>query len=288
LTKESTLLWYQGTHFQWEFIAERRGVHHIGPLHIIAGDLLAFFSREKKAEESHPIIVYPRLIPLKSFSLPRRDFFGVSGAKSPVQDPIYILGTRDYQHGHPSKYIHWKASARHHRLQEKVFEPSEQEKVLLVVDVEQFASHKAEEAFEHTLETVASLAVQMDKRGYALGMVTNGVMVGGGSTFVPITRNRQQLPAILEVLARLQMETKGDILDLLRRGFELHWGMSCAHFSYEEDGTVAAADQYFKHRKTPVLFFVCHPNFISEEGHPKVWRQIRCLDEICIKEAVRI
>jgi uncharacterized protein (DUF58 family) len=288
LTKESSLLWYQRAYFQWELIAQRRGVHQIGPPHIIAGDLFAFFSREKKAEESHHIVIYPRLVSLKSFSLPRRDFFGVSGAKSPVQDPIYILGTRDYQHGQPSKYIHWKATARHHRLQGKVFEPTEQEKVLLVVDVDQFASHKAEEEFEHTLEIVASLAVRMDKRGYALGLVTNGAIVGEGPTLVPIARNRQQLPAILEVLARLQMEPKWDILDILRRGLELHWGMSCAHFSYEEDRTVAAAEEYFKHRKTPVQFFVCRPRFTSREDSPKAWRKIRCLDDICIKEAERI
>jgi uncharacterized protein (DUF58 family) len=288
LTKEDSLWWYQRTYFEWELTARRRGVHQIGPPHILAGDLFAFFSREKKEEEFHQIIVYPRIVPLKSFPLPRRDFFGVPGAKSPVQDPIYILGTRDYQHGQPAKYIHWKASARHHRLQEKVFEPTEQEKVLLVVDVNQFASLKAEEEFENTLEIVASLAVRMDKRGYALGLVTNGAVVGGGPAIVPIARNRQQLPAILEVLARLQMESKGDLIDTLRRGLEVHWGMSCVHFSYEEDGTLLAAEQYFKHRKTPVMFFVCQPRFASREDHSKVWHKIHSVDDLCIKESGRI
>jgi uncharacterized protein (DUF58 family) len=287
-TKEDSLLWYQTTHFEWEFTAERRGIHQIGPPHILAGDLFAFFSRERKEEAFHQIIVYPRIVPLKSFPLPRRDFFGVPGAKSPVQDPIYILGTRDYQHGQPAKYIHWKASARHHRLQEKVFEPTEQEKVLLVVDVGQFASLKAEQEFENTLEIVASLAVRMDKRGYALGLVTNGAVVGGGSVIVPIARNRQQLPAILEVLARLQMESKGDLIDTLRRGLEVHWGMSCLHFSYKEDGTVLAAEQYFRHRKTPVMFFVCQPRLTSREDRSKVWHQIHCANDIAIKESGRI
>ncbi len=284
LTKEDSLLWYQRTHADWEVTAQRRGVHQIGPPHILAGDLFAFFSREKKTEEFHQIIVFPRIVPLKSFPLPRRDFFGVPGAKSPVQDPIYILGTRDYQHGQPAKFIHWKASARHHRLQEKVCEPTEQEKVLLVVDVNQFASHQMEEEFENTLEIVASLALRMDKRGYALGLVTNGAVFGGGPAIVPIARNRQQLPAILEVLARLQMKSKGDLLDILGRGLEIHWGMSCVHFSYEEDGTHVAAEQYFKHRKTPVLFFVCRPRFPVRRDTPKIWRTTHCIEEIRIKE----
>src|SRR4030042_4649011 len=208
LTKEGNLLWYQRTHFDWDLTTDRRGVYQVGPLYLQAGDLFDFFSRQKKAEESHSLIVYPRLISLRPFPLPRLDFFGVPKAKHPVQDPIFILGTKDYQHGQPAKYIHWKASARHHRLQEKIFEPTEQEKILIVVDVDQFARNKAEEEFEHTLEIIASLAVRLDKKGYAVGLVTNGVVVGEGPTIVPITRNVKQLPAILEVLARLQMESK--------------------------------------------------------------------------------
>ncbi len=283
LTKEDSLLWYQRAHFDWELTAHRRGVHQIGPPHIVAGDLFAFFSREKEAEEFHHIIVYPRLVPLKSFSLPRRDLFGVPGARSPVQDPIYIVGTRNYQHGQPAKYIHWKASARHNRLQEKVFEPTEQEKVLIVVDVNQFADHEAEEEFEHTLEIVASLAVRMDRRGYAVGLVTNGTLVGGGPAIVPIARNRQQLPAMLEVLARLQMESKGDLLDVLRRGLELRWDMSCVHFTYEEDGTAVAAEEYLKHRKTPVIVFVCQPHVTTRGAKSKGGRKIHCLDDICLQ-----
>lgn len=282
-TKDDSLLWYQRTQAEWELTAQRRGVHQIGPPHIWVGDLFAFFSREKKTEEFRQIIVFPRIVPLKSFPLPRRDFFGVPGAKSPVQDPIYILGTRDYQHGQPAKYIHWKASAHHHRLQQKVCEPTEQEKVLLVVDVNQFASHQMEGEFENTLEIVASLALRMDKRGYALGLVTNGTVFGGGPAIVPIARNRQQLPAILEVLARLQMKSRGNLLDILRRGLEIHWGMSCVHFSYEEDETHIAAEQYFKHRKTPVLFFVCRPCSSIRRDNPNVWPAIHCIEEIRIK-----
>lgn len=281
LTKESSLLWYQRTRFQWELTAERRGVYQIGPLHILAGDLFSFFSRHKRAEESHSIIVYPRLISLKSISLPRRDFFGAPRAKSPVQDPIYILGTRDYQNGQPSKYIHWKASARQHRLQEKVFESTQQEKVLLVVNVDSFARHRAEEDFERTLEVVASLAVRLDQRGHSVGLVANGAVKGGGPAIVPIARNDQQLPAILELLARLQMNPDRDLKDLLHHKLALTWGISCVYFSHKEDETVFSAKEYFTQRKTPVVFFVCRPHLPAGEERPVVQRKIYRLDEIC-------
>jgi len=285
LTKESSLLWYQRTHFEWDLTAERRGVYQIGPLHILAGDLFSFFSKHKRAEEFHSIIVYPRLVSLKSFSLPRRDFFGVPRAKSPVQDPIYILGTRDYQHGQPSKYIHWKASARHNRLQEKVFESIQQEKVLLVVNVDPFARCKAEEDFERTLEIVASLAVRLDQRGHSVGLVANGTVKGGGPAIVPVARNYQQLPAILELLARLQMKPDRDLKDLLRHRLALAWGISCVYFSHEEDETVFSAKEYFTQRKTPVTFFVCQPHLPAGEDRPEVQRKIYRLDDICTHKA---
>jgi uncharacterized protein (DUF58 family) len=284
LTKETRLLWYQRAHLQWELTAQRRGVHQIGPSQLLAGDLFAFFSKEKKTEESHSIIVYPRLVSLKSFSFPRRDFFGVPGAKSPVQDPIYVLGTRDYQHGQPAKYVHWKASARHHRLQQKIFEPTEKEKILLVVDVDQFAKNKAEEEFEQTLEIVASLAVRLDKRGDAVGLLTNGAVVGDGPAVMPVTKSRSQLPAILEVLARLQMEPRGEAIGTLRRGLEVSWGMSCVYFSYEEGETVAVLREYFRHYKTPVTFFVWQPCLTSREDRSEVWQKVHRLDDIRMKE----
>jgi uncharacterized protein (DUF58 family) len=282
LKDEGSLLWHQRCHFAWELTAQRRGFHHIGPFHVLAGDLFAFFLKAKKVEESHSIIVYPKLLPLKSFALPKHDFFGASRAKNPIQDPIYILGTKDYQHGQPAKYIHWKASAHHNRLQEKIFEPTGQEKVLIVFDVGQFSNLKAEEEFERALEIVASLSVRMDQQGYALGLTTNGIIAGEGQGTVPVARNPKQLPAILEVLARLKMEPKGNMMDILCRTLELSAGTSCIYFSYKEDETVAIVDEYFLHRRTPVLFFVYQPPFPSQKEGWKTRRKAYCMKELCL------
>ena len=286
ITNESGLLWYQRAHFNHTLVAQQRGIHHVGPSHIKVADLFGFFPRERGEQEDLHVIVYPRLVPLKPVSLSRRDFFGIPGAKSPVQDPIYILGTRDYQHWRPARYIHWKASARHNVLQEKTFEPSEQLKVLFVVDVDQFGEKNAAEEFEHTPETVASLAVQFDQRGYAMGFVTNGA-VQGGPTILPIAGNPQQLPAILEVLARLQMKATRDLFDTLHRGLQLVWGTSCMHFSYEEAIKARAIEGYFSRRKIPMVFVVCRPRSLSGDNGHTVRSKVYPLDEIRIKETGR-
>jgi uncharacterized protein (DUF58 family) len=283
-TSDCGLLWYQRARFNWELVAQCRGVYRVGQAHMKVGDMFGFFPREKRTEGDIHIIVYPKLVPLKPFSLPRRDFFGVPGAKSPVQDPVYILGTRDYQHWRPARHIHWKASARHNRLQEKVFEPSEQEKVLLTVDVSQFERDNASESFERTLEAVGSLGVQFHKRGYALGLVTNG-MVEGGPSILPMGRSPQQLPSILEILARLKMRANGNLADTLYRVVELPWGVSCVHFSYDQDEGTLATARYFSHRRIPMIFVVCSSRAPLElDGH-KLEGKMYCLDEIRIEEA---
>jgi uncharacterized protein (DUF58 family) len=152
IRQEASVLWHQTVEFHQDFVALRRGVYQVGPPRIRTSDFLGFFEREKRATDTIDIIVYPRLVSLRPIAIKRRDLFGVPGAKSPVKDPAYILGTRDYQPSRPSRHIHWKASARHLRLQEKIFEPSEQEKVLLTLDVGSFGESNQKECFEHSLK----------------------------------------------------------------------------------------------------------------------------------------
>lgn len=257
LAKSSGLLWFQRVRFDWQLVARRRGIYPIGPPNLRVGDLLGFFPRQKELKGEHPLVVFPRLVPLRPISLPRRDFFGIPGGRSSVQDPVYIMGTRDYQHFQPARHIHWKASARHNRLQQKLFEPSEQEKVMLLLQVDEFAENNATEAFEGAIETIASLAVQMHQAGYALGLQTNAVVIGERPSTLPVTRSPHQIPALLEILAGVQMAPREGLLDTLRRTGDLHWGLSCVHFSYGVDAALAATKKYFSYRNIPVLFFVC-------------------------------
>jgi uncharacterized protein (DUF58 family) len=282
-TSNCGLLWYQQTRFSYRLVARRRGVYRVGSAHVKVGDIFGFFPRKKRTAGDTDVIVYPRLVPLKPLALENRDFLGLPGATIPIQDPIYILGTRDYQHGRPSRHIYWKASARHNRLQEKVFEPSEQKKILLAIEVNQFEKANASERFERTLEIAGSLAVQSYQRGYALGFVTNGV-VAGGSPWVSTGRSPQQIPAILEILARLKMRTAECFADTLRRIPELPWGLSSVHFVYKHDEDTQSTAQYFSNRRIPLIFVNCSSRlqWKGNEHAPAV--KAYCLDEICIQE----
>lgn len=280
--KQSGLLGYQRAHFRWELTARKRGVYRVGPPHLRIGDFFGFFLKERREIRTLEIIVYPKLIRLKPLPLPRRDFFGVPGTESPVQDPVYILGTRNYQHNQPARHIHWKASARHDRLQEKVFEPTVQEKVLLVLEVDQFVEMGAVDEFEHTLEAMASLAVQLNRKGYALGFATNGVTTGGGPALVPVAGSPRQLAAVLEVLARLRMERNGALSHVLRTGMSLTWGVSCVHFSYQQDSSTLASESYYTLRRTASLLVFCRPPSEAFRDEHRIKSRTCCLNELHI------
>ncbi len=199
-----------------------------------------------------------------------------------MQDPVYPIATRDYRHGRPARHIHWKASARHNRLQEKIFEPTAHGKSLLVVDVKQFAENEAEESFERTLEVVASLAVKMEQQGNPVGIASNGSLTGGGRAILPVARGPGQISAILELLGRLQMEYVGAVEDIFKLGMHLSWGTICTCFFLQVDDSLLLTKEILYQYKIPAVFITGQPYGGSKIAGGKIY----CLDELCGEEGI--
>ena len=231
--QEAGILWYQQACFHQNLDALRRGVYSAGPSRMQTSDFFGFFRSEKSLHKTNTVIVYPKLVNVKKVDLPRRDLFGKPGNQHPVKDPVYITGTRDYQASSPARHIHWKASARHARLQEKVFEPSQQGKIMVVLDVDGFSDKGLEDAFERTLEVVASLCLQMENSGLAIGFATNGTTIGGDFSLTPTGQGPQQVPAVLEALARVQMNPGKSLAHTMQQAVLPVRGISCICFACE-------------------------------------------------------
>jgi len=248
------LLWHQRLTLRSVFFPRRRGVFDLGPPQIRTADLFGFFPRFRRIRKRFEVVVYPRIIPVRPLSVPKRTFFGIPGARSPVEDPVFIFGTRDYQTGRPARRIHWKASARHDRLQEKICEPAQQEKVLLLLDVEGFDHPDLESDFEKCLEVIASLVLQLDRRRLAMGFVFNGRTTGACPHIISVTRNARQMTTILESLARMTPAADGGMLDILSRGYTLPGGISSVYFTARWSRRTCAAAAFLRQRSTPVQF----------------------------------
>lgn len=245
------LLWYQRTTFSKEFSPAKRGVYAIGPPTLHISDLFGFFPRNKMGTGAIEIIVYPRTIPMVAPPIPKREFFGIPGANNPVEDPVYVIGTREYQPGRPARHINWKASARHDKLQEKICEPAEQEKILLCVDMAGFEKAHAWDDFEHTLEKAASLALHLESKRMAIGFITNAKIIGTASRIIPISRAPEKVATILELMARMQVRSDEPLQEILANRYELPWGVSTLLFGYKAAESLRTL-AYFNTRNVPV------------------------------------
>jgi len=284
ISEEISLLSYQQSSFTREFYPNERGVYHLGPPLLRVGDPFGFFLRQKEVQNRSEVIVYPRIINIRPITISKREFFGISGAQSPVEDPIFVFGTRDYQPGTPSRRIHWKASARHNRLQQKLCEPAEQEKLLILLDVDQFENEQTVDYFERTLEVIAALALQMDRRGIAVGFATNGKIPGGRSNITPIARTPQQLEFILESLARIRVNNIGPLTDLLSSLYQIPSGVSSICFACRRSSQLRATSAFMKNRNIPVRFVLAQKTneFQTSNG---LQEDIIYLDDILAPES---
>jgi uncharacterized protein (DUF58 family) len=210
------LIWREKIAWEWELVAPGRGYHKVGPLNLISGDLLGFFQQKREAVPSLWLTVYPRIVNLRPLSVSMKEFFGDRKGKSPIEDPAYPVATRDYRLGSPARHIHWKATLRHNRLQEKVFEHTLRKKVFLAIDVEQFQKQADEEGFEAVLEVVASLVLQLHAQGCSTGLVSNGLSFLPGPVVLSLSRGEEHLQSLLQALALLRLETGKSMAGMFR------------------------------------------------------------------------
>ena len=274
------LLWYQRATFRRQMAAVHRGVYSLGPLRLETADLLGFYPRSKAVGPAGEVVVYPRLASLVPLQLQRRDFFGIPGAKSPIEDPVYIHGTRDYQQRLPARFIHWKASARRDRLQEKVCEPAEQEKILIFVRADGFARDRSGDCLELCLEAVAAMAVEFDRKGFAVGLITNGRLNGGGRPVVSVSRSQNHTALLLETLARFDAVPQGRLVNLLQNGWTLPWGVTSIGFIFGHNDDSRLLQRYLQQRRVPLSLVECDPDADIEPAPMTDCGRICRLDDI--------
>lgn len=257
LTQDTGLWSHQRVTFSFGLEALRRGVHRLGPVELTAADPFGFYPRTRRAA-SCELIVYPRLVPLHPLPLPRRDLYGKPGQLGLIGDPAYINGIRDYRGG-SARYIHWKVSASHQRLLEKICEPTAREQVLLLIRTDGFLEDSTGQVFEHCLEVAASAAVQLERQGYSVGLITNGGLQGDRSAVVKTSRAPGQLATLLEVLARLGPAPTGELLDSVQNEQRLT-STTVLCFCYELDAGGAALREYLVRRRVPLVTVLCRPD----------------------------
>ena len=153
---------------------------------------------------------------------------------------------------------------------------------MLMVDVAGFLENGAQAEFEKLLQVAASAAVNFDRSGFAVGLVTNGGLQGRGPVVLPIGRGAQQVPKILETLARLQIKPAAGMIDILRRGLKLPWGTSGVNLAYESGPSLKEISAFFQNRRVPLVSVVCRRGSLPGEKQKYQAGNFLTLADICM------
>ncbi len=209
LYRNTSLRSHQRVRWPLDLLATKRGYFRIGPARLRSGDLFGFFPSEREFEKQDAIIVYPKTYPLDELGLTSARPFGEhAGGKRIFEDPMRVIGVRDYSPGDPLKRVDWKATARVGRLQSRLYQPSHEQSVVVALNIttlEQTWEGFDPVLLERTVSVAASVAQGLFERGSAIGLIANGSYPNADRPLrIGANRRPDQLSQILGMLAMVQ------------------------------------------------------------------------------------
>lgn len=221
---------FQRIHRRFSIQCAQRGFYKYGPAHLHTGDGFGFFSRRAVLPAEERLIVYPRLYTVADLRLPTRNPFGESRAKGRLfEDPLRTVGIREWQPADSLRRVHWKATARNQEMLSRVYEPSEEQQVLLFMNVATMKRHwhgYIPELQERTISVTGSLAALAAEERLPVGLIANGALPESDQSLRLLPgRNPGQLVRILELLAAVTPFATANIEDmLLQEAVRAPWG----------------------------------------------------------------
>ena len=235
----TSLLPYQRVTWRYRVRCRARGNHRIGPARLRSGDMFGISAAEKHVPDVEYLLVYPRIVDLRQLmNLWERPLGASRGRRLIQDDPSRFVGLRDYRPTDPLKRIDWKATARHGKVEARIFEPAATRHMLIALnartgDAAWQGSNRR--LFERAVTVAASVAEYAEREGYTFGLVSNAVASYSSKWMsVPPGGGSLQLEAVLESLAMagplLGRRAVGGAAQRERRpGFRRHGGGGNRH-----------------------------------------------------------
>jgi uncharacterized protein (DUF58 family) len=145
-----------------------------------SGDVFGFLNRQETLSNRQYLLVYPLVVSITRFGLPSRHPFGDNRApRRLLEDPLRVIGVRDYMYGDDLRRVHWKATARMMQLQSKVYQATTTYTLVLFLNViSQLDAWYGirPELQELAICATASVADWALDQGYAVGLYANTIM----------------------------------------------------------------------------------------------------------------
>jgi uncharacterized protein (DUF58 family) len=218
-------------HFDYSLEARKRGYYPIGPLLISTGDILGLSDSLRVQSQPEALVVYPRIIPFTSMSLPSQSPQGTLRHRLPLfEDPTRVFGKREYVSGDSLRRIDWKSSATSGRLQVKQFEPSIALETFLVLNLnaEDYYYRSRIDSTELAIVIAASISNWIIGQKQIVGMMVNGrdpLAADGRPQPIPPRKGKRHMMRLLETLARVETIDASPLVPLLQQQrYHLPWG----------------------------------------------------------------
>ena len=198
--------------------ARRRGVFSLGPVHIYSTDPLGLQGFAQKMMQTSELTVYPAILPIQGSWLRGAASQGWRGAASALTrgtgDDFY--GVREYGPGDELRRVHWRTTARTGTLSVTEYAQAVTLDITLALDLSREAylgtGEGEDGALEYAVTLAATLADDLLRHGHVVRLLT----AGGRADQTAPANSPQEMPRLLETLARVQADsllTLADVLD---------------------------------------------------------------------------
>jgi uncharacterized protein (DUF58 family) len=230
LNSSMSLLWFERVRWHHRLRCDKRGFYAFGPTRLQSGDIFGLFSSRVEQPGVEWLIIYPKVRPIETLTLPRKEPFGETRASQRVfEDPSRTIGVRDYQSSDAFRRIHWPATARRQELQVKVYEPTTSCQLVIFLNMATLPKHwqgTIPELLERAISVAASIASYATQKRFQVGLVANGCWPESDQPLKVLpSRSPDQLTRILEALAAVSTLPTSAIEELLsRESTRLPWG----------------------------------------------------------------
>jgi len=216
-----------GTSEEFVVPTARRGVIPIGPVHLVRGDPLGLFRRERTWDERRELFVHPRTIGVPSLSTGLiRDLEG-RPTRDLTSSDIAFHALREYLPGDERRNIHWKSTAKAGTYMVRQFEQSRRSHLVVALTLRETA-YATDDEFELAVSATGSLAGRAIRDARTVSVVVSDPSRAGAGrgirTLSTLTRAR-----MLDDLSRLERSPAGmPLADVGRLAGESAGGISVA------------------------------------------------------------
>ena len=220
LINSLSMRWYERVVRRYRMRAVQRGAWALGPANLVSGDIFGLSVRRQELAEKDLFIVYPKIAPITALGLPAvHPFGGFRPMHRPMEDPLRIVGAREYVPSDSLRSIHWKATAHRRALQTKVLEPSAARPLALFLNIRTSEVLGVDrDVLELAITAAASIAHWAWDAGHPVGLYVNSVVQPSREQIrIPPATHRDRLIWILEALARVDILGPWSIATVLQR-----------------------------------------------------------------------